>query len=147
MEFAAHQLHQKCIRRHRDLSRILLTWLRLSIQSVGIDSGKYWKSSDAKHMYRHFPTTHCEPSEAFPVCKEVKQDCPMAPALFGMMFFEFDIRIGIDGKLFKLRRFQVVTKVREAVLRYFLFALPNKSIKPPTEIESWSSSFTRNDKQ
>ena len=64
----------------------------------------------------------------------VKQGCFLAPPLFSMMlsamlsdaFRDCKLGIGIryrnDGNLFKPRRLQAVTKVRETVLRDFLFA-------------------------
>ncbi|KAL9961518.1 hypothetical protein ACROYT_G030473 [Oculina patagonica] len=80
-----------------------------------------------------------EPSEAFPVTNGVKQGCVLAPTLFSLMFSAMlsdafrdcdpglDIRYQYNGKLFnrKLfnpRRLQAVTKVKETVLRDFLFA-------------------------
>ncbi|KAL8566846.1 hypothetical protein ACOMHN_052244 [Nucella lapillus] len=75
-----------------------------------------------------------EPSEAFPVTNGVKQGCVLAPTLFSMMFSAmlFDafndckpginIKYRLDGKLFNPWRLQAVTKVKETVLRDFLFA-------------------------
>ncbi len=75
-----------------------------------------------------------EPSDAFPVTNRVKQGCFLAPTLFSLMFSAMlsdafrdcdpglDIRYQCDGKLFNPRRLQAVTKVKETVLRDFLFA-------------------------
>ena len=74
-----------------------------------------------------------EPSESFP---GVRQSCVLAPKLFSLMFSSMltdafrDCDAGIrirhrsDGKLFNLRRLQVVTKVKETctVIGNFLFA-------------------------
>ncbi|KAL8595830.1 hypothetical protein ACOMHN_012248 [Nucella lapillus] len=75
-----------------------------------------------------------EPSEAFPVTNGVKQGCVLALTLFSMMFSAMlynafsDCKPGInikyrsDGKLFNPWRLQAITKVKETVLRDFLFA-------------------------
>ena len=75
-----------------------------------------------------------EASEAFPVTNRVKQGCVLAPTLFSMMLsamlfdafrdceLGIDIRYRTEGKLFNPRRLQVITKVRETVLKEFLFA-------------------------
>ena len=64
----------------------------------------------------------------------VKQGCVLVPTLFSMMFsamlsYAFrdcepgiDIRYRSDGKLLNLRRLQAVTKVKETVIKDFLFA-------------------------
>ncbi|XP_063593893.1 uncharacterized protein LOC134770856 [Penaeus indicus] len=76
----------------------------------------------------------CEPSEAFPVTNGVKQGCVLAPTLFSKMFSAMltdafrackpgiKIRFRTDGKLFNPRRLKSVTKVKETILRDFLFA-------------------------
>jgi len=75
-----------------------------------------------------------EPSEAFPVTNGVKQGCVLAATLFSLMFSAMpsdafrdcdpgiNIRYRSDGKLFNPRRLQAVTKVKETILRDFLFA-------------------------
>ena len=75
-----------------------------------------------------------QPFEAFPVNNGVKQGCVLAPMLFSMVFSAMltdafrDCEPGInimfrtDGKLFNPRRLQAVKKVKETVLRDFIFA-------------------------
>ena len=72
--------------------------------------------------------------EAFSVTNGVKQGCVLAPTLFSMMFTAMlsdafqnsedgiSVRYRMDGSLFNLRRLQAITKVKETVLRDFLFA-------------------------
>ena len=74
-----------------------------------------------------------EPSEAFPVTNGVKQGCVLAPTLFSLMFSAIltdafreskpgiNIKFRTDGKLFNPMRLQAATKVKETVLRDFLF--------------------------
>ena len=74
-----------------------------------------------------------EPSESFTVSNGVKQGCVLAPTLFSLMFSTMltdafrDCDAGVrirhtpDGKLFNLRLLQAVTKVKETVIRDFLF--------------------------
>ena len=89
-----------------------------------------------------------EPSESFPVSSGVTQGCVLAPTLFSLMFSAMltdasrDCDAGIrirqrsDGKLFNLRRLQVVTKVKETctVIRDFLFA-DDRQCAPNTKSE------------
>ena len=75
-----------------------------------------------------------EESNAFPVTNGVKQGCVLAPTLFSMVFSAMltdafqdckegiHIRYRTDGGLYKPKRLQAVTKVKETVIRDFLFA-------------------------
>ena len=73
-------------------------------------------------------------SEPFPVTNGVKQGCVLAPTLFSLLFAEMlssalantdagiTIRYRTDGRFFDLRRLKANTKVREALIRDFVFA-------------------------
>ena len=73
-------------------------------------------------------------SDVFPVSNGVKQDCVLAPTLFNMMFSAMltdafsacdqvvGIKYRIDHKLFNLFRLHTFTKVKDNMLRDFLFA-------------------------
>lgn len=73
-------------------------------------------------------------SEAFSVTNGIKKGCVLAPTLFSMMFSAMlsdafqnsslgvSLRYRTDGKLFNLQRLQVVTKIKETVLRDLVFA-------------------------
>ena len=75
-----------------------------------------------------------EQPEGFPVTKGVKQGCVLAPTLFSLMLSAMltdafreskpgiNITFRTDGKLFNPRRLEAATKVKETVLRDFLFA-------------------------
>ena len=74
-----------------------------------------------------------EPSEAFPVTNGVEQGCVLTPTLFSLMFSAMltdafreskpgiNIKFRTDGKQYNPGRLQAATKVKETVLRYFLF--------------------------
>lgn len=73
-------------------------------------------------------------SEAFPVTNGVKQGCVLAPTLFSMMFSAMlsdafqdsqdgiQIKYRMDGKLFNSRRLQAITKIKQQLVKDFLFA-------------------------
>ena len=75
-----------------------------------------------------------DPSDAFPLTSAVKQGYSLAPTMFSMTltamltdaFHDSEegikIRYRMDGRLFNHRRLQFLTKVKETVLKEFLFA-------------------------
>ncbi|KAL8563736.1 hypothetical protein ACOMHN_063504 [Nucella lapillus] len=145
MIFAARQLREKCMEQHRDL---YTTFVDLTKAFDTVSRGGLWRimkkigcPSTFIAIVRQLHDGMMarvlddgEPSEAFPVINGVKQGCVLAPTLFSMMFSAMlsdafsDGKPGInityrsDGKLFNPWRLQAVTKVKETVLRDFLFA-------------------------
>ncbi|KAL8568047.1 hypothetical protein ACOMHN_000271 [Nucella lapillus] len=145
MIFAARQLQEKCMEQHRDL---YTTFVDLTKAFDTVSRDGLWRimkkigcPSTFIAIVRQFHDGMMarvlddgEPSEAFTATNGVKQGCVLAPTLFSMMFSAMlsdafsDCKPGIniknrsDGKLFNPWRLQAVTKVKETVLRYFLFA-------------------------
>ena len=145
MIFAARQLQEKCMEQHRDL---YTTFVELTKAFDTVSREGLWKimenfgcPSTFIAIVRQFHDgmmarvlDDAEPSEAFPVTNGVKQGSVLAPTLFSMMFSamltdafrdcepDINIKFRTDGKLFNPRRLQAVTKVKETVLRDFLFA-------------------------
>ena len=147
MIFATRQLQKKYMEQHCDL---FTTFVDLTNAFETVSRDGLWKKMskfDCPHKFitivRHFHENmqtrvldDGESSESFPVSNGVKQCCVLAPTLLSLTFSamltdEFrdcdaGIRIGrrSDGKLFNLRRLQVVTKVKETctVIGDFLFA-------------------------
>ena len=145
MIFAARQLQEKCMEQHRDLYTTFVD-LTKAFDTVSRDGlwrimKKFGCPSTFIAIVRQFHDGMMarvlddgEPSEAFTVTNGVKQGCVLAPTLFSMMFSAMlsdafsdrepgiNIRYRSDGKLFNPWRLQAVTKVKETVLRDFLFA-------------------------
>ena len=145
MIFAARQLQEKCMEQHRyvyttfvDLTKAFNTVSREGLWKI---MEKFGCPSTFIAIVRQFydgmmarVLDDAEPSEAFPVTNGVKQGCVLAQTLFSMMFSAMltdafrdcepgiNIKFRTDGKLFNPRRLQAVTKVKETVLRDFLFA-------------------------
>ena len=145
MIFAARQLQEKCMEQHRDLYTTFVDLTKafntVSREGLWKIMGKFGCPSTFIAIVRQFydgmmarVLNDAEPSEAFPVTNGVKQGCVLAPTLFSMMFSAMltdafrdcepgiNIKFRTDGKLFNPRRLQAVTKVKETVLRDFLFA-------------------------
>jgi len=145
MIFAARQLQEKCMEQHRDL---YTTFVDLTKAFDTVSREGLWKFMEKFGCPSTFITIvrqfhdgmmarvldDGEPSEAFPVTNGVKQGCVLAATLFSLMFSAMpsdafrdcdpgiNIRYRSDGKLFNPRRLQAVTKVKETILRDFLFA-------------------------
>ena len=89
-------------------------------------------------------------SQPFAITNGVKQGFVLAPTLFSMVFTamladafsegdtEIKLRHRIDGNLFNLRRLKAITKVKETVIRDFLFA-DDCSLNNHTEAEMQST--------
>ena len=145
MIFAARQLQEKCQEQHCDL---YTTFVDLTKAFDTVSREGLWKIMEKFGCPEKFTTMvrqfhdgmmvrvldDGETSNAFPVTNGVKQGCVLAPTLFSLMFSamlmdafdDFTPGIGIkyrtDGKLFNARRLQAITKVKETVIRDFLFA-------------------------
>ena len=145
MIFAARQLQEKCQEQHCDL---YTTFVDLTKAFDTVSRDGLWKIMKKFGCPDKFTTIvkqfhdsmmvrvldDGDVSDVFPVTNGVKQGCVLAPTLFSMMFSAmltdaFDnstpgicIRYRTDGRLYNLRRLQAVTKVKETVLRDFLFA-------------------------
>ena len=145
MIFAARQLQEKCQEQHSDL---FVTFVDLTKAFDTVSREGLWKIMEKFGCPSKFITIvrqfhdgmmvkvldNGDQSEAFPVTNGVKQGCVLAPTLFSMMFSAMltdafrdcedgiHLRYRTDGKLHNLRRLQAVTKVKETVIRDFLFA-------------------------
>jgi len=145
MIFAARQLQEKCQEQNRDLYTTFVDLTKafdtVSRQGLWRIMSKFGCPERFILMVRQFHDgmmarvlNDGEHSEAFPVTNGVKQGCVLAPTLFSMVFTAMlidafhdseagiSIRYRMDGSLFNLRRLQAITKVKETVLRDFLFA-------------------------
>ena len=145
MIFAARQLQEKCQEQHCDL---YTTFVDLTKAFDTVSRDGLWKIMEKFgcpgkfiEIVRQFHDGMMvsvlddgEASDPFPVTNGVKQGCVLAPTLFSMMFSAMltdafhnrddgiRIRYRTDGRLFNPRRLQAVTKVKETVIRDFLFA-------------------------
>ena len=161
MIFAARQLQEKCQEQNREL---YTTFVDLTKAFDTVSRKGLWRIMSKFGcpdifilMVRQFHDgmmAHVlddgEMSEAFPVSNGVKQGCVLAPTLFSMVFTAMltnafqntDLGIGlryrVDGGLFNLRRLQAVRKVKETVLRDFLFA-DDCALNASTELEMQDS--------
>ena len=145
MIFAARQLQEKCIEQHCDLYTTFVDLTKafdtVSREGLWEIMGKFGCPRKFIAIVRQFHDGMTarvledgDPSEAFQVINGVKQGCVLAPTLFSIMFSAMlsdafrdyepgiNIRYRTDGKLFNPRRLQAVTKVKETIIRDFLFA-------------------------
>ena len=145
MIFAARQLQEKCQEQNCELYTTFVDLTKafdtVSRQGLWRIMSKFGCPDKFIQMVRQFHDGMMarvlddgEFSEAFAVTNGVKQGCVLAPTLFSMMFtamlndaFREDeagikIRYRMDGSVFNLRRLKAISKVKETVLRDFLFA-------------------------
>jgi len=145
MIFAARELQEKCMEQDCNL---YMTFVDLTKAFDTVSQEGLWKIMEKFACLSTFITIvrqfhdgmmarvldDGEPSEAFPVTNGVKRGCVLALMLFSLMFSAMlseafrecdpgiNIRYWSDGKLFNPRRLQAVTKVKETILRDFVFA-------------------------
>jgi len=138
MIFAARQLQEKCMEQDRNLYTTFDTVSREGLWKIMEKFACLSTFITIVHQFHDAMMARVlddgEPSEAFPVTNGVKRGCVLAPMLFSLMFSamlseafrECDPGINIwyrsNGKLFNPRRLQAVTKVKETILRDFVFA-------------------------
>ena len=145
MVFALRQLQEKCIEQHQDLYVLFVDltkafdtvsrpglWAILSRLGCPAKFVSMIKAFHEGMMAR--VTENGAVSDPFPVTNGVKQGCVLAPTLFSLLFSvmlssalsQTDdgimIRFRTDGNFFDLRRLQASTRVKEALMRDFLFA-------------------------
>ena len=145
MVFAARQLQEKCQEQHQQLYTTFVDLTKafdtVSRDGLWLIMAKFGCPNKFIAMVRAFHDGMLarvlddgESSDAFPVTNGVKQGCVLAPTLFSMVFSAMlkdafqdtedaiAIRYRTDGKLFNLKRLQAKTKVKEEMVRDFLFA-------------------------
>ena len=145
MIFAVRQLQEKCVEQHQDLYMLFIDLTKAfdTVSRPGLWSilAKLGCPPNFIRMVRLFHDGMMARvihdgvvSEPFPVTNGVKQGCVLAPTLFSLLFSEMlssalantDAGITIcyrtDGCFFNLRRLKANTKVREALIRDFVFA-------------------------
>ena len=145
MIFAVRQLQEKCVEQHQDLYMLFIDLTKAfdTVSRPGLWSilAKLGCPPNFIRMVRSFHDGMMARvihdgvvSEPFPVTNGVKQGCILPPTLFSLLFAEMlssalankDAGITIlyrtDGRFFDLRRLKANTKVREALIRDFVFA-------------------------
>ena len=146
MIFTVRQLQEKCVEQHQDLYLLFIdltkafgTVSRPGLWSILAKLGfppNFIRIVSSFHDGMLARVIHDgDLSEFFPVTNGVKQGCVQAPTLFSLMFAEMlsntalantdagiQIYFRTDGRFFDLRRLKALTKVREALVRDFLFA-------------------------
>ena len=143
--FAVRQLQEKCIEQNQDLYLLFIdltkafdTVRRPGLWPILSELGCPSKFVRAVRSFHDGMLARVvvngDVSEPFPVTNGVKQGCVLAPTLFSLLFAEMlsdaltqtsaviRIRYRTDGRFFDLRRLKAKTKVREALVRDFLFA-------------------------
>ena len=145
MIFAARQLQERCQEQNKalystfvDLTKAFDTVSREGLWKI---MAKFGCPARFTAIVRQFHEgmmarvqDNGDTSKDFAVTNGVKQGCVLAPTLFSMVFsamlhdalsnadLGIPIKYRTDGKLFNQRRLQAITKVKETVVRDFLFA-------------------------
>ena len=145
MVFAARQLQEKSMEQHQDL---YMTFVDLTKVFDTVSREGLWKIMSKfgcpdrfVKIVRQFHEGMMarvlddgNASKSFPVTNGVTQGCVLAPTLFSLMFSAMltdafkgtspgiPIRYRCNTKLFKPRRLQAVTKVKDTVIRDLRFA-------------------------
>ena len=146
MIFAVRKLQENCVEQHQDLYMLFIDLTKAfdTVSRPGLCRSILAKLGCPPNFIRMVRFFHDGMmarvihdgvvSEPFPVTNGVKQGCVLAATLFSLLFAEMlssslantdagiTIRYRTDGRFFDLRRLKANTKVREALIRDFVFA-------------------------
>ncbi|XP_063598682.1 uncharacterized protein LOC134775152 [Penaeus indicus] len=145
MVFAIRQIQEKCVEQHHDL-HLLFIDLTKAFDTVNRPAlwailSKLGSPPRFVEIIRSFHDgmlgrviENGDASDPFPVANGVKQGCVLAPTLFSLLFAQMlsaalaqtsagvTVHYRTDGDFFNIRRLKAHSKVRQAVVRDFLFA-------------------------
>ncbi|XP_063591300.1 uncharacterized protein LOC134768401 [Penaeus indicus] len=145
MVFAIRQIQEKCVEQHQDL---LLLFIDLTEAFDTVNRPALWailsKLGWPPRFVKIIRSFHDgilgrviengDASDPFSVANGVKQGCVLAPTLFSLLFAQMlsaalartnagvTVHYRTDGDFFNIRRLKSHSKVRQAVVRDFLFA-------------------------